>query len=132
MELIKCKYCESEFKPLTDRQIFCSASCRIKYGNAKQRSQMQGKVYEKVVKCAWCNNEFTRLSTSRKRYCSEDCKNTANKNKKNEALKEVMKGFRKSEKEKNKKPKLTITEINQKARVLHMSYGEYVSKYGVE
>ena len=65
MELIKCKYCESEFEPLTDRQKFCSASCRIKYGNAKQRSQMQGKVYEKVVKCVWCNSEFTRLSTSR-------------------------------------------------------------------
>lgn len=132
MELIKCKYCRIEFEPKKDRQVFCCAGCRIKYGNEQQRSRMKNNAYEKVVKCEYCKEDFVRLSTSRKKYCSEECKQAASRKRQNEKLKEIMKGFRKPKKEKKKKPKLTITEINQKARALHMSYGEYVSKYGVD
>lgn len=132
MNIINCKYCKIEFEPKKDRQVFCCAGCRIKYGNEKQRSQMKNNVYEEVVKCAWCNNEFTRLSSSRKRYCSEQCKKASAQNQRKEALKKIMKEFRKPKKQKKQKPKQSISDINQKARALHMSYGEYVSKYGVD
>ena len=71
--MAQCKWCESEFAPKTDRQIYCSEECCDKAGNARYVKQYIEKHGELTVRpCAYCGTEF-KPKRRDSRYCSKLC-----------------------------------------------------------
>ena len=67
--------------------------------------------------CKVCGKEFMSSQKFRT-YCSDECKSCNSRH-------------RPEPKQKIKKSKLSVTDISLMAAELHMSYGEYVAKFGV-
>ena len=107
----KCEWCEKEFTTKHNAQKFCNANCNRKAQNAKQYNAI------KVCVCACCEKEFTTLR--RRTYCSDECRLFAD-------------GRGKKERKKQKAaPKLTLAEVNARARAEGLTYAQYVAKYGL-
>lgn len=104
-----CKCCGKEFTTSKQAQKFCSVRCRESFYYYGQK--------QTEFKCAFCGKEFTSLQ--KKKYCSSICRISA---------------YRMNQKRKQqpKKPKhfMSIEEINEAARALNMTYGQYMAKYG--
>ena len=68
-----CKWCESEFTPKTDRQVYCSEACCDKAGNARYAQQYIEKHGEITARpCDYCGNDF-KPKRRDSRYCSRVC-----------------------------------------------------------
>lgn len=86
-----------------------------------------------VKNCLVCGKEFVRVKQTRRIYCSKECQYIATL----EKQKLYKRNMRELEKKKihidEPKPKkgLSIKEINERALKEHLSYGQYVSKYGL-
>ena len=113
--IITCKYCGKEIeKTTTKKQEFCpGGECYTKWyqeEGKRKRRQEHGEKY----KCQMCGKP---LEVHQKKYCS-DCSG-----KKHKPIEKKP-----AEKKRNV---LSISEINRRALAEHLSYGEYVMKYGL-
>ena len=77
------------------------------------------RIRKRICKC--CGSEFVSGGL---RYCSEKCRNEASKLNKKELIDRTRKKAAGKE-------QLSIEEINMLALDEHISYGQYVAKYGV-
>lgn len=113
---IICKYCGKEVeKTARPKQEFCSIECRtswFKEEGKRKRREEHGIKY----KCQICGKP---LEGNQKKYCFE-CSGKVHK-----PIEQKV------EKPKKKRKVLSISEINRRALAEHLSYGEYVMKYGV-
>ena len=83
--------------------------------------------------CKICGKIF-QPSTARNLYCGKACKKQAQKNQRLEYVKEVNEERKKPEvmeKPARTKPTFTLSEIVAAAKKEGISYGEYVTKYGL-
>lgn len=74
-----CLYCKTNFTTKYELKIYCCEKCRN--GNYKKNLWKKIKIEKtKESKCQICNKKI-ESSNSRIIYCSEECKNIANKEK---------------------------------------------------
>lgn len=115
-----CECCGAEFTPKKVNQKYCCPACANKGYYAKlneERRQMRAE-----ATCVICGKPTNRAKTIK--YCSKECYIEARKRMFREAR------IKKAEK-KPKKPVLSISEICRLAAAEHLTYGQYVEKYGV-
>jgi len=72
-----CKVCFTIFVPKSGNQFCCSNSCRVKVTEQKRLSNIVNR------KCNECSKNFKVVKSSRKKYCSVDCRKAARRNKNN-------------------------------------------------
>ena len=114
-----CKYCGNELK-ITFRGSakYCSKECCRKFHNRNK---------SKYKECKICGKA---LDGKQRLYCSEKCK------KKGKAILEMnyhSTQYKKptiAERE-QKKPKMSIAQINALARTENLTYGQYLAKHGL-
>ena len=127
--LKKCECCGKEFIAKTANGKYCSKECRksVTYQNGKD-VRLERKA---GMTCAVCGKPLTSYRSYI--YCSRECSAKAAKNSSNQIYKQNSEINRQMAKQKNivKKPKLSISEICKLAFAEHLSYGQYVEKYGV-
>lgn len=122
---MKCIYCGKEFKETHGSQKYCSDLCRNEYDKERQRKFREAhKKPHEIVKCSECGNEFTAHHKGCK-TCSPECANARIKR-----LKHERSAKTKIVKKNIHKPK-TLSKIAAAARAEHMTYGQYVAKYGL-
>lgn len=107
-----CEWCGKAFETIRYQQKYCSAEC------AKEMYKARAYKTEKVCVCGFCEKEFKTMRV--KTYCSNECRYAANGQKK-----EVNKDKGKT------KPKVSLAELNARARAEVLSYGQYMAKYGL-
>ena len=84
----------------------------------------------KIKICRLCGKEFEREIHSRMVYCSAECKKAAKHAQKLESIRKI-KNIEKAKAKTKPKTGPTVNEINEKALIEGLSYGQYVSKYGL-
>lgn len=119
LSLIKCKWCGKEFMPYHPIQVYCSTECRT--ASLYERKKQERREDIKILKCQNCGGPIT--GNRKRKFCCEKCMHQYYYNH-NGGL--VAKKPRK----KKEKP-LSISEICKRAAEEHMSYGQYVTKYGL-
>ena len=124
----KCLYCGKPIKiRFRKTEKFCSNECCQKYHREKNQKSRKNKY------CVVCGTE---LKGRQKQYCSSECR-----------MKFVIQHQMEINKEQYKKPKaevkvepkkrgrpkkkITLEEINERARAENLTYGQYVAKYGL-
>ena len=116
----ECEWCGKEFMPNTKGRKYCSNEC------AKEAQYIACKEFairnKKRKKCEVCGNI---LIGKHFKYCSQGCREEAERQRKAEAQ-EI-----KAKKRRSRKPKLSIGEICKRAAEEHLTYGQYVLKYGL-
>jgi len=110
-----CKWCGKLFESQSGKaQKYCTADCRRESIKQQNRDQVR-KPVEKVVEmvaCKCCGKMIARTN-KRQVYCSATCRN---------------KGSEYERKQENKRPFVSnLTETEEEARRLGMSYGQYKS-----
>lgn len=126
---ITCKYCGEKVVTYDINRTFCSKDCSYKFFFEKaQREKLERKA---GMTCAVCGKPLTSYRSYI--YCSRECSVKASKNSSNQIYKQNSEINRQMAKQRTsvKKPKLSISEICKLALAEHLSYGEYVEKYGV-
>ena len=113
---IICKFCGKEAeKTVRQKQVFCSKECQIKW-NREENKRKRAEEHNTKFRCHICGGV---LEGNQKKYCF-DCKGKIHK-----PIEQKV------EKPKKKRRVLSISEINRRALAEHLSYGEYVMKYGL-
>ena len=78
-------------------------------------------------KCPYCGKDFTvRASDREQQYCSRECGMNARW-----SLHNAKKEEKKNAVKKGKKNMASLNEITKKAMEEHLTYGQYVAKYGL-
>lgn len=124
---MKCVLCGKEFIATSVQSKFCSKECQSKHTKSKakaKRLEMKSK-----MTCEVCGKPLTEYRSYN--YCSKKCMQKAKKLflKENSDINRQMAKPRRSKKSKG--PKLSISEICKLAMEEHLSYGQYVEKYGL-
>lgn len=91
------------------------------------------KIPEVVRVCKRCGKEFTVTDNSRRVFCCDECRerwHIEQKSRERKAIKEE-KASAKRVKSSRKKKVLSISEICKLAMEEHLSYGQYVERYGL-
>lgn len=123
--MTKCKKCGKEIKEtFGHKRVYCSDECRIAYYSNRDRIN---------ATCEICGNP---LGKNKKKFCSDECKKIAQRRYQQERNKELYKSTKPKELPKRRRRKSSnwsrnLAEINERARALGMSYGQYVGKYGL-
>lgn len=116
MDIIKkCAACGKEFTPNRGKQIYCSAKCRIKQSNMREKLSAP----ERKFTCQYCKKVF--VSKMKKKYCSFECCTKAN-----------IKTKTKTRRRTTAFPSLSIEQINKLAREQGLTYGQYMAKVYAE
>lgn len=111
---IICKRCGKEVeKTAKSKQIFCSDECNVKW-NQEARKRKRAEEHGIKFKCHICGKP---LEGSQKKYCL--------------SCKEYISKPTEKPSPKKKRKVMSISEINTLALKEHLSYGEYVMKYGL-
>ncbi len=116
-----CAVCGEKFEAVRKNKMYCSYYCvqlahKIKTGKVVAPLSKRRK---HINTCENCGKLFEAYSDN-KAYCSEECVKEGMEKKK--AARLVRK---------TKKPKVSAAEIARKAREEHLTYGQYVAKYGL-
>ena len=112
--IITCKRCGKEVeKTAKSKQVFCSDECCVKW-NQEEGKRKRAEEHGIKFKCHICGKP---LGSSQKKYCL--------------ACKEYISKPTEKLAPKKKRKVMSISEINRLALAEHLSYGEYVMKYGV-
>ncbi len=122
---IKCECCGKEFIATTVKSKFCSKECLIKVSRQKARERNMER--KSKMKCEECGKPLGAYSSSH--YCSKECSYEATKRRLREGKPASV--VKEERKRKQKKPVLSIGEICRLAMAEHLTYGQYVEKYGV-
>lgn len=118
---------------LTDREFITSrgrAACKGDFVKAD-------KLPEVIKECRRCKKSFPVTEKSRRVFCCDECRERWHREKQKReragrrAQKKKAAGAAKPEKTLKRKKGLSIGEINALALAEHLSYGEYVMKYGL-
>lgn len=92
--MMKCKTCDTDFRPLKENQLHCSVECRMvlttckQCGNdfryywlksrdycSKKCSGLSQRVNRKIIKCTNCGNDIkVREKNNYTKYCDRKCK----------------------------------------------------------
>lgn len=115
-----CLFCGKEFLTDDNRKKYCNSECSAAF-HAHKKSENHRQARE-GKRCEVCGKII--VSNRLRKYCSRKCANKA-KNLRNSVIPKSI------EIKKSLKPKLSISEINSLARAKGLSYGQYVSKYGL-
>ncbi len=118
----KCAICGKPFEAHRNKK-YCSKECAVRAAEDTRIRQLRergGRTIGDIITCPTCGKNFL-YSSSRKRYCSVECQKKAQKMRTDEAV---------PVRPRKKRPK-TMAEIAKAARKEHLSYGEYVVKYGI-
>ena len=119
-----CPMCKKEFVPFQSAQKYCCVECReAYYANLRKKANATEK-YE----CACCGTIFE--SDRRKKYCSVKCQRRGKGSNRRTSKKSNF-FARISVPKKKKNGKLSLAEINARARAEGLNYGQYVAKYGL-
>ena len=128
IKIKKCIVCGNEFETFLSRQIICdNPECKAERHRQSLREYRERTEYDTVKKiCAVCGKEFETLNKRSKLTCSDEC----------DKVYRYKKRTQKSAsdyiyKRKTRKPKTSLAEINRMAREEHLTYGQYVAKYGL-
>ncbi len=131
----KCAICGTPFEAYRNRK-YCSKECAVRAAEETRIRQLRergGRTLGDIIICPTCGKNFL-YSSSRKRYCSVECQKKAQKTRIDEAI-PVQAASRKITQGDTVRPKKkrakTMSEIAKAAREEHLSYGEYVVKYGL-
>lgn len=117
----KCELCGKEFIAKTVNSKYCGEECLIKVTNQRKREKnLKRKANMLCMECGKPIGEY-RSSV----YCSKKCQYEASKRRLRESKPKKPKPKR------QRKPKLSISEICRLAASEHLTYGQYVEKYGV-
>lgn len=115
-----CEWCGKNFTPKRVNQKYCCPECQYKDHSAKKKEAQ--KQQRAVATCVICGKPTNRARTIK--YCSKECYE--------ESRRRVFREGRiKKTEKKPKKPVLSISEICKLAAEEHLTYGQYVEKYGV-
>lgn len=118
----RCVICGTPFNGSKNKK-YCSHECVLmaRRGTHKRQLKERGRRnIGDIIICPTCGKNFPYNSGNRK-YCSLECKNKAQQIKADESA---------SPRQRKKRAK-TIVDIIRAAKAEGLSYGEYVSKYGV-
>lgn len=118
----KCEICEKEFLPTKSRQKYCSPDCVKEAHKANQRVFAERHKVQK--KCRICGAILTGRQIS---CCSKECLKESERRRRAEQKQNEVIPMPKP----RRKPKLSISEICRLALEEHLTYGQYVQKYGV-
>ena len=106
-----CKYCDKSFSAQNRSREYCSDTCR-----GRAHYHYQRKVPEKRS-CPSCKKEFMQ-KTVVQIYCSRNCQNMH--------YREVVK--QESKEKAKKEVKIgSLADVNNKARAIGMTYGQYMA-----
>lgn len=119
---IECEWCGKEFVATSVRSKYCSKECREKAMHQQAKEERLER--KKKKSCTICGKPLGEYHSNL--YCSKECAYEATKRRLRENAE--IKSIKPKE---PKKPKLTISEVCRRAFAEHLSYGEYVKKYGV-
>lgn len=119
---IECEWCGKEFIATSVRSKYCSKECREKAMHQQAKEERLER--KKKKSCTICGKPLGEYHSNL--YCSKKCAYEATKRRLRENAE--IKSIKPKE---PKKPKLTISEVCRRAFAEHLSYGEYVKKYGV-
>lgn len=124
-----CTICGKEFKQTHGSQTMCSEECRKEYHRQYQENLSRMKPHTcKTSICSECGKEFENPGGKRM-TCSPECKKARKK--------KVEKESREQKRQKDRyisyctKRNKELSRIAAKATAEHMTYGQYVAKYGV-
>ena len=98
------------------KKTYCSEECRKAYYSTRT-----------IFNCVVCGK---KLEGQQRQYCGEECRKKAKAQVQRAKNKEIYKAFKPKSKARHK-PKMSIAEINEKARAEGLNYGQYVAKYGL-
>ncbi len=118
----KCVICGEPLDGYRNRK-YCSKECAAQARRESQKRAVKergGCNIGDIITCPTCGKNF-RYSSGRKKYCSVECKEKAGK----------MGIGKKSRRSPRRKRVRTLSEILRAARKEHLSYWEYVNKYGL-
>ncbi len=118
----KCVICGKPFDGSRNKK-YCSHECALKARRETHKRQLKergGRNVGDIITCPTCGKNFL-YSSGHKKYCCVECKNKAQKMRTDEAAPARPR----------KKRAKTIVDIIRAAKAEGLSYGEYVSKYGV-
>lgn len=114
---MQCKYCGKEIKiGFKKRTSFCSDECRRKFYSPR-----------KIFNCIVCGK---KLVGRQRQFCSAECRLKDKAKSQQAKNKEIYKAVKMKPRVRHK-PKMSIEEINAKARAEGLNYGQYVAKYGL-
>lgn len=129
LEVIKCIVCGKEFKQTHGSQKICSDECKKVYSKLRQHEfQIRHKKPLEAQKCYECGKEFIP-SRNGALTCSQKCSKARTKRLAKEKRKEKTKVN--NNKRSYKKKEKSMNEILISAMAEHMTYGQYVAKYGL-
>lgn len=124
---MKCVVCGKEFVASTVQSKYCSKECSNKVFYQKARAKRLAR--KSKATCEVCGKPLTEFRSYL--YCSKECSQKAKRQmlKENSEINRQMAKPKRSAK--SKKPVLSISEICKLAMAEHLTYGQYVEKYGV-
>lgn len=124
---MKCEVCGKEFVASTVQSKYCSKECSNKVFYQKARAKRLAR--KSKMTCEMCGKPLTDYRSYL--YCSKECTQKAKRQmlKENSEINRQMAKPKRSAK--SKKPVLSISEICKLAMAEHLTYGQYVEKYGV-
>lgn len=133
-----CQNCGKEFVQTHYMQKLCSDECKKEHRKKYNHERIQKRKAERAArrtakKCSECGRVFfpQRISAN---TCSRECSNKRTKRLNRERLaaynKEIYKSNAKTTAAPKKKTK-TLKEITAAAAREHLTYGQYVLKYGL-
>lgn len=127
---IKCPICGNDFIPSRSTQKFCTKKCRAAQQRQYAREYAKHrKIKHEQIQCSECGKMFTPLRRGHC-TCSKECSaarakrvyaSYGEKKKREEALKRITPAKRFK----------SLKEISAAASREHLTYGQYVSKYGL-
>ncbi len=100
-----CKSCGKSFTTNANARMYCNSQC------AKAEKKKQPILW--TYTCCWCGQKFK--AERKRKYCTEDCRLTANGRKKTGLMLE--------------RPDLSLTDVARLAKEEGLSYGKYCLKH---
>ena len=129
LEVIKCIVCGKEFKQTHGSQTMCSEECRKEYRRQYHENLRRMKPHTcKISICSECGKEFENPGGKRL-TCSPECRKARARKVQSESRRQKRQKDRyMSRRTKRGRP---LSKIAAAARDVHMTYGQYVAKYGI-
>ena len=119
-----CEFCGKKFESSHNNKRFCSRKCQSQSW-WKKKSAETAKDWQHEKSCKVCGKTFIP-KMAHQLCCSEECSNINADN----LVKMHMERKRLAKKELEAR-KLSLAEINKRAREEHLTYGKFCAKHGL-
>ena len=111
---MKCKNCGKEFTPKFYNQVYCCKGCRLESHLGHKKIILAEKI------CPECHKKFMQ-HYAYQRYCSKVCQMKHNAETHREHSKTYVPNILKPQ-------KISLDELEHRARMVGMHYGNYIAK----